>query len=103
MKRAELDEAVKAYLADLVQNDLVVTFADEAEAVLKNRRAAQAIGQVHARLSREFGGRYPGTERVVTKRGEIVGPETQGEALDQLRRQGKAIERHGDRFFTVVG
>lgn len=61
MKRLELDEAVKAYLADLVQNDLVVTFADEAEAVLKNRRAAQAIGQGHARLSREFGGRYPGT------------------------------------------
>lgn len=103
MKRAELAEAVKAYLADLVQNDRVVTFADEAEAVLKSRRAAQAVGQIHARLSREYGGRYPGTERVVTKKGEVVGPETQGEALRQLRQQGKPIERRGDRFFTVLG
>jgi hypothetical protein len=102
-KRAELDEAVKAFLADLVENDQVVTFGDEAEAVLKNRRAAQAVGQIHARLSREYGGRYPGTERVVTKEGEVVGPVTQGEAVEQLRQQGRAIQRRGNRFFTSLG
>jgi hypothetical protein len=99
--RTRSDEAVKSYLAKLTRDRRLVTYGDEAEALFSDRlHYARAVGQIHARLSREVGGRYPGTEWVVTDRGEVVGPFTRGGAVEALRNaQVEVIERDG-RFFV---
>ena len=88
-QQQSIDKLVKPYLAKLKRERRLVTYGDEARELFADRRNFfRAIGSIHARLSREVAGRYPGTEWVVTARGEVLGPYTRAPVVGLPRFDG---------------
>lgn len=94
-RRRDLEhtEKVVEYLAALRRERRLSTFGDESVVVFGHSGAGQAIGAIHKQLIRQQGaGHYPGTEWVVTTKGEVVGPVTRDERVLDLRRQGIEVQ-----------